>query len=102
MCLGRTHGAPYRGYNYVPLRFGGGWVGRASLGEWEHNNILCVFIFQIILKVDFFSFKSYFSLNCCLSKDIDKPTTLPGRVAQSVWHLTRKSEFLGSIPGLAI
>ena len=21
---GRTHGAPYRGYRYVPLRFGGG------------------------------------------------------------------------------
>ena len=32
--LGRTHGAPYRGYGYVPLRFGGG----TSLGEWEHNN----------------------------------------------------------------
>ena len=27
--------------------------------------------------------------------------TLPGRVAQSVGHLTRKSEVLGSIPGLA-
>ena len=25
----------------------------------------------------------------------------PGRVAQSVGHLTRKSEVLGSIPGLA-
>ena len=35
ICLsfGRTHGAPYRGYGYVPLRFGG-----TSLGEWEHNN----------------------------------------------------------------
>ena len=33
----RTHGAPYRGYGYVPLRFGGG--GGTSLGEWEHNNI---------------------------------------------------------------
>ena len=22
--VGRTHGAPYRGYGYVPLRFGGG------------------------------------------------------------------------------
>ena len=30
---GRTHGAPYHGYGYVPLRFGG-----TSLGEWEHNN----------------------------------------------------------------
>ena len=26
---------------------------------------------------------------------------MPGRVAQSVGHLTRKSEVLGSIPGLA-
>ena len=26
--LGRTHGAPYRGYGYVPLRFGGGAGGR--------------------------------------------------------------------------
>ena len=30
---GRMHGAPYRGYGYVPLRFGG-----TSLGKWEHNN----------------------------------------------------------------
>ena len=25
--VGRTHGAPYRGYGYVPLRFGGGGGG---------------------------------------------------------------------------
>ena len=25
----------------------------------------------------------------------------PGRVAQSIWHLTRKSGVMGSIPGLA-
>ena len=31
--LGRTHGAPYRGYGYVP-------VGGTSLGEWEHNNFI--------------------------------------------------------------
>ena len=30
--LGRMHGAPYRRYGYVPLRFGG-----TSLGELEHN-----------------------------------------------------------------
>ena len=59
MCLGRTHGASYRGYRYVPLRFGGGGT---SLGEWEHNNILCVFIFQIILIFDFFSYKINFLL----------------------------------------
>ena len=29
-------------------------VGGTSLGEWEHNNILCVFIFQIIVISDFF------------------------------------------------
>ena len=29
------------------------------------------------------------------------PKTTPGRVAQSVGHLTRKSGVLGSIPGLA-
>ena len=28
-------------------------------------------------------------------------TVMPGRLAQSVGHLTRKSEILGSIPGLA-
>ena len=49
--------APYRGYGYVPLRTGG-----TSLGEWEHNNTLCVFIFQIILIFDFFSFKINFLL----------------------------------------
>ena len=61
MCLGRTHGAPYRGYGYVPLRFGGGGDGGTSLGEWEHNNILCVFIFQITLIFDFFLSKLIFS-----------------------------------------
>ena len=29
------------------------------------------------------------------------PVHMPGRVAQSVGHLTRKSEVLGSIPDLA-
>ena len=58
MCLGQTHGAPYRGYGYVPLRFEGG----TSLGEREHSNILCVFIFQILLIFDFFSFKINFLL----------------------------------------
>ena len=65
VCLGWTHEAAYRGYGYVPLRFGGG----TSLGEWEHNNILCVFIFQIILIFDFF-----FSLKL-ICKDKNKPTT---------------------------
>ena len=44
------HGAPYRGYGYVPLRFGGGGGGGGggeggggggggtSLGKWEHND----------------------------------------------------------------
>ena len=43
MCLGQTHGAPYSGYGYVPLRFGGGGEGgwRTSLGELEHN-IVCL------------------------------------------------------------
>ena len=29
-------------------------AGGTMLGEWEHNNILCVFIFQIILIFDVF------------------------------------------------
>ena len=33
-----NYGAPYRGYGYVPLMFGGGGGGGTSLGEWEHNN----------------------------------------------------------------
>ena len=36
-----------------------------------------------------------------LSCSINLPSTGPGRVAQSVGHLTRKSGVLGSIPGLA-
>ena len=36
--------------------------GGTSSGEWEHNNILCVFIFQIISIFDFFSFKINFLL----------------------------------------
>ena len=37
---------------------GGGGAGGTTLGEWEHNNILCVFIFQIILIFDFFFFQN--------------------------------------------
>ena len=36
--------------------------GGKSLGEREHNNTLCVFINQIILIFDFFSFKINFLL----------------------------------------
>ena len=31
-------------------------AGGTTLGEWEHNNILSVFIFQIILIFDVFFF----------------------------------------------
>ena len=38
-------------------------AGGTTLGEWEHNNILYVFIFQIFLIFDvFFSFKIIFLL----------------------------------------
>ena len=33
--LGRTHGAPYRGYGYVPLRFGGNVVRRMGTQQQE-------------------------------------------------------------------
>ena len=43
--------------------------------------------------------------NCCkmqrMFRGIPLQNTLPGRVAQSVGHLTRKSEVLGSILSLA-
>ena len=35
-------------------------VGGTSIGEWELNNILRVFIFQIILMFDFFLSKLIF------------------------------------------
>ena len=75
---------------------GGGVVRR--MGTQQH--LVCLH-FPNYFNILFFFFRNYFSLNCCLSKDINKPTTLPGRIAQSVGHLPRKSEVLGSIPGLA-
>ena len=51
-----------------------GCGGGASLGEWEHNNILCVFIFQNILMIDFISFKINFLLVVYLKNDVNKPT----------------------------
>ena len=36
-----------------------------------------------------------------ITQQQQKASELPGRVAQSVGHLTRKSGVLGSIPGLA-
>ena len=47
--FGRTHGAPYRGYGYVPLRFGGGG-GRRKLGEWEHNKVCPKFLTTVKLE----------------------------------------------------
>ena len=58
------------------------------------------------------SLKLIYLLNSCLDSDqTSTPISLgqskeftvfwPGRVAQSVGHLTRKSGVLGSIPGLA-
>ena len=44
-----------------------------------------------LLKRD--SYKGFDSVTCVLTRE--------GRVAQSVWHLTRKSGVLDSIPGLA-
>ena len=38
---------------------------------------------------------------CIIGIIITTPYYKPGRVAQSVGHLTRKSRVLGSIPGLA-
>ena len=60
MCLGRTHGAPYRGYGYVPLGFGGGGDVDRRMGTQQHL-VLCLH-FQIILILDFFSFKINFLL----------------------------------------
>ena len=42
--------------------------------------------------------RHHFRTKCPLGA---KPSMRPGRVAQSVVHLTRKSGVLGSIPGLA-
>ena len=56
------------------------------------SHILQRFVFTLKLYI-FFSY-SYNQCNCIRSES-------PGRVAQSVGHLTRKSGVLGSIPGLA-
>ena len=53
---------------------------------------------------DFFSFFFFFfflSLSFSIYLILHSPCPKPGRVAQSVGHLTRKSGVLGSIPGLA-
>ena len=50
-----------------------------------------------------FHFIEYFQSNKVISTSVKFQTSShqPGRVAQSVGHLTRKSGVLGSIPGLA-
>ena len=40
-------------------------------------------------------------LTICIYSNVSFNVTQPGRVAQSVGHLTHKSGVLGSIPGLA-
>ena len=41
------------------------------------------------------------SCHSSVDESVDESSFKPGRVAQSVGHLTRKSGVLGSIPGLA-
>ena len=42
MCLGRTHGAPYRGYGYVPLRGGGGGGGNDVRRMGTQQHLVCL------------------------------------------------------------
>ena len=47
------HGAPYCGYGYVSLRFGGGGggggAGLTSLGKWEHNTTTIYLVGHVLL-----------------------------------------------------
>ena len=47
------HGAPYCGYGYVSLRFGGGGEGGGggltSLGKWEHNTTTIYLVGHVLL-----------------------------------------------------
>ena len=42
--LGRTHGAPYRGYEYVPLRFGGGGDVVRRMGTQQMRDCDCLLL----------------------------------------------------------
>ena len=53
------------------------------------------------LKMEFLSRKRYYNIKIMNTINDLMHTITPGRVAQSVGHLTRKSGGLGSIPGLA-
>ena len=81
---------------YMPL------LGLSVYKEFKHPSIpkeqMLSFRVDILRKGLFCSRKSNNrSLICSLRHSREKP----GRVAQSVGHLTRKSGVLGSIPGLA-
>ena len=52
-------------------------------------------------KSGIYTFNSLHIFRFERSKELLFALKEPGRVAQPVWHLTRKSEVLGSIPGLA-
>ena len=67
---------------------------------------------NVIRRTEQTTTRSGLNSDCYLSRPLVDPLSyrnysvnitpqLPGRVAQSVGHLTRKSEVLGSIPGLA-
>ena len=55
--IGRTHSAPYRGYGYVPLRFGGGGdvVRRMGTQQQRMGPTLVRCIFTILFKDSHFS-----------------------------------------------
>ena len=71
------------------------WPRDDSQGAWRF-----ALVFLGLLRLSLFAFEMLFSeiLHYC-HKCYD--FILPGRVAQSVGHLTRKSGVLSSIPGLA-
>ena len=67
--------------------------------EWEISDPLIIFVWRCRpRRREFELFYHYFSPPPLLSPI---PSSVPGRVAQSVGHLTRKSGVLGSIPSLA-
>ena len=73
--------------------------------ENKNDTRTCIILFLKVSDCPIVSIKTrVLSLSeyLCSKKDSSMKTdVVPGRVAQSVGHLTRKSVVLGSIPGLA-
>ena len=106
-CIKNMHSQSNFGYTEIPSVFSSHCNPVIDIGFVSSVRFYTVYAFLLWLTMRSLYqcniFLSFIVNGCIRTKFSNRRQThfMPGRVAQSVGHLTRKSGVLGSIPGLA-